>query len=60
MNKTITFNEEEAKALMELLHAACRYSGLQAANPAAVWQLKIQNAKPERKVTSIKKVKEKS
>lgn len=57
MVKTLTFTPQEAEALAGLLHAACLKDGLAAANPAAVWQLKIQNAKPEKK--ALKAVKDK-
>ncbi len=43
--KRIEFTEQEEQALLGLLDAACRHAGLQAANPAAVWAAKLQEAK---------------
>jgi hypothetical protein len=42
--KRIEFTEQEEQALLGLLDAACRHAGLQAANAAAVWAAKLQEA----------------
>ena len=42
--KQITATDQELQALVNLLHRACLQGGLEAANPAAVWQQKINAA----------------
>jgi len=42
--KQIKTTEQELQALLNLLHLACLQGGLQAANPAAVWEQKIKTA----------------
>ncbi len=43
--KRIEASDQELQALLDLLHFACLHAGRQAANPVAVWELKVRDAK---------------
>lgn len=43
--KTIEASDQELQALLNLCHWACLQAGGDAANPAAVWQSKVREAK---------------